>query len=338
MIASPAPSSAAAGEQPLASSVRPLPPLPPRHAAATADSAAIMARVARSFWAAARFLPSRVRADVVVLYAVCRTIDDAADEAPNVAAARTELARMRAELLREAPLSPLFEAYHAIAARCGIPLESALLLLDGVQSDLGPVRIAHHDDLVRYCYRVASTVGVMMSRVVGCDDPRAAPFAVDLGLAMQLTNIVRDVAEDARRDRVYLPADLLASFGVNAEHLRHSSIDREVLKAITRRMLALADRYYESAEDGMRYIPHRSRAAVLVASRLYAAIGRRVARTGHDPLDGRMVVPRWEKMLRAAAGLGASVHPRALGVGEPRVHDATLHRAIAGWPGTNPLA
>jgi 15-cis-phytoene synthase len=329
---------ALAPDRPLVVSARALPPIPERHAAATADSAVMMARVARSFWAAARFLPAAVRSDVVILYAVCRTIDDAVDEAPDDATARAELARMQAELTGEAPLSPLFAAYHAVAARHRIPVECALLLIDGVRSDLGPVRIIDEDDLVRYCYRVASTVGLMMSHVVGCDDPLAPPFAVDLGLAMQLTNIVRDVAEDAQRDRVYYPGQMLAEYGANAEQIRRGTIDRAVLRELTLRVLALADRYYRSAEEGMRYIPARCRVGVLVASRLYAAIGRRVRRVGHDPLDGRMIVPRYEKAIWAAAGLGASVTPRALGFGAARTHDAALHRAIAGWPGANPRA
>lgn len=294
-----------------------------------------MRRGARSFWAAARFLPADVRADVAVLYAFCRTIDDAADEATDPASALAAVARLRQELTGAITPSPLMAAYLEVAERRQLPLECALMLLDGVSSDIGAVRIADEAELLRYSYRVASTVGLMMCRVVGCRDAGAAPFAVDLGIAMQITNIVRDVAEDARRDRVYLPADLLAQYGVNAEQVRDGTIDRGLLRRVTLDLLALADRYYASAEQGVRLLPAHSRIAVFVASRLYAAIGRRVRRTGHDPLAGRVVVPTWEKAIWIASGLRESLRPSA---GRACGHDAQLHGAIAGWPGANPHA
>lgn len=294
-----------------------------------------MARVARSFWTAARFLPTDVRHDVAVLYAFCRAADDAADEVPSAALAREHLATMRREVLGALPPSPLIAAFHAVAARREIPLDGALMLLDGVASDIGTVRIATQDDLLRYCYRVASTVGVMMCRVIGCHDTNAVPFAVDLGLAMQLTNIVRDVAEDARRDRVYLPADLLAAHHVSPEDLRNGGVESTVLRAVTHAVLHLAGRYYRSAEHGMRFIPWRTRTSVFVAARLYAAIGRRTVRRGHDPMHGRMIVPRWEKVWWTLGAVGASV---AAPWGDARAHDPALHHAIAGWPGANPGA
>jgi len=161
---------------------------------------------------------------------------------------------------------------------------------------------------------------------------------VDLGVAMQLTNIVRDVADDARHDRVYLPLDLMAEHGLSASAIGDRSADREALRALTERVLALAERYYESAELGMRFIPFRSRLGVLVASRLYAAIGRRVSRTRHDPLAGRMIVPRWEKTLRIAQGIVASMRSGRPGAERLPAHDVSLHHAIAGWPGADQRA
>ncbi|HEX2188282.1 MAG TPA: phytoene/squalene synthase family protein [Longimicrobiaceae bacterium] len=298
-------------------------------------SRASLARNARTFSLAARLLPAGVRDDAALVYAFCREVDDTADEATDTAEAAVALARLRAEAAGHAPARPLVAEFRAAAARLGLPLRSATELVDGVASDLGPVRMADDAELLRYCYRVASTVGLMMCAVLGVRCREAHPHAVDLGIAMQLTNICRDVAEDARRGRVYLPADRLRRAGVDPASLAAGAADRCAVAAVVAEVLALADRYYASADGGMRDIPPRVRPAILVASRVYRAIGVRLRQRGCDALAGRTVVPAPEKALWGTRALAACLRPAILGIGPRWTHDGRLHAALRGLPGVN---
>jgi phytoene synthase len=283
----------------------------------------LLARKARSFHLATSFLPAALQDDVAVLYGFCRIADDLADDAGDL----EELHRLEEELLGARRARPIISALVVVAERHGFSLTPARLLLEGVATDLGRVRIENDADLLTYSYKVASTVGLMVSRVFGVRDPRAEPFAVDLGLAMQLTNIVRDVREDAARDRVYLPRTRLAAHGIDPDDLVAGRAAREGVRAVSMEVLALADRYYRSAEQGLRFIPFRARIGVAVALRVYASIGWRIRRLAHNPLDGRMVVPGYEKagqvMAALALSLRASCSPR-LGV----MHDRALHHPL----------
>ena len=174
-----------------------------------------------------------------------------------------------------------------------------------------------------------------MCGVLGVTDKQALPFAIDLGVAMQLTNICRDVREDAGRGRVYLPATRLRAAGIDPERLPTGDIDRAKLAGVVRDLLALAERYYASADDAMRHIPWRSRLAILVASRIYRAIGRRLLRHGADTWAGRTIVPWWEKGAWAAAGLFAALHPRVAGWVPSPPHERALHLGLEGLPGTD---
>lgn len=193
--------------------------------------------------------------------------------------------------------------------------------------------MADDAELVRYCYRVASTVGLMMCGVLGVRCREALPHAIDLGIAMQLTNICRDVAEDAARGRVYLPAERLRSAGIDPEDVVRGTADPERVASVVRSVLALADRYYRSADGGMRDIPWRFRPAILVASRTYRAIGVRLRR--RRPTAGRTVVPWPEKLAWSAAAVAASLRPAILGITPRWAHDRALHQALRGLPGAN---
>lgn len=294
-----------------------------------------LARNARTFSLAARFLPPAVRDDAALVYAFCREVDDTADEATDPLAAAAALERLRAEVTGHAPARPLVAEFRAAAARLELPLLSATELLDGVAGDLEPVRVADDAELLRYCYRVASTVGLMMCAVLGVRCREAHPHAVDLGIAMQLTNICRDVAEDALRGRVYLPAERLRRAGTSPEALLAGTADRGAIARVVREVLELADRYYASADGGMRDLPPRVRPAILVASRVYRAIGVRLRQRGCDALAGRTVVPAPEKALWGTRALAACLRPAILGIGPRWTHDGGLHAALRGLPGVN---
>lgn len=298
-----------------------------------AESRATLARHARTFDLAGWFLPPERLDDAAVVYAFCRLVDDAVDEAGAPGDGLAEVAALEAELAGLAPARPLVACYRELLAGWGVPLQVAHELIAGVRADAGPVALPDDAALLRYCYRVAGTVGLMMCGVIGARDPLALPFALDLGIAMQMTNIARDVAEDARRERVYLPQTRLRAAGTDAAALLDGSASRDAVAAVVRGLVAEAERYYASAEAGMRFIPWRSRLAIVVASRVYRAIGLRLRRRGGDALAGRTVVPALEK----AAWTAAAVLGFVRGVLRPRggSHDPELHRFIADLPGAD---
>ena len=291
-----------------------------------------MATHARSFSWAGAFLPAHARDDASIVYAFCRLVDDLADEAPDPETAATDLASLRAELIGQAPARPLVATVVPLFERRGVTLQPAIELMNGVCSDLEPVRMSNDEELLRYCYRVASTVGLMMCGVLNVTHPTALRHAVDLGVAMQLTNICRDVLEDAQNDRVYLPADRLQAAGTSTEALLAGEFNGEATAAVVLDLLQLADRYYESADQGMRYIPLRSRFAIVVASRIYRAIGVKLSRNGGNALHGRTIVGKGAKALES---LAAVLRTLRLSVGQPKSHDRTLHLSLAGLPGTH---
>ncbi|MEM6797491.1 MAG: squalene/phytoene synthase family protein, partial [Acidobacteriota bacterium] len=166
---------------------------------------ALMQRRAKTFSFATALLPATVRAEVATLYRFCRVVDDLADEVADPEEGRRWLDRVYRDLESgHSDLEPVADFLN-LARRRDIPREFARELVRGLRTDLGLVRFESEDDLIRYCYQVASTVGVMMCRVLRTEASDAVLYAVDLGIAMQLTNIARDVSEDLEADRIYLP-------------------------------------------------------------------------------------------------------------------------------------
>jgi 15-cis-phytoene synthase len=317
----------------------PAPPLAST-ALAVVDARAVLATHAKSFRFAGLFLPADRLDDAAVVYAFCRVVDDAIDEAPDRAAAQREAAALADELDGRAPPRPAVAAFLQTAARLEMDLGFARGLIEGVAFDARErVRVPDDAGLLRYCYLVAGTVGGMMCAVLGVKDPQALPHAVDLGVGMQLTNICRDVLEDAGRDRVYVPASRLRDSGVAEPDALPESLragrDGPAVAAVVEALLTLADRYYDSADAGMRSIPWRSRLAILVASRVYRAIGTVLRRRGCDVLRGRVSTSLPQKLWQAACAVAAFV---ALAVARPVAHDASLHGALKGLPGSNPAA
>ena len=296
---------------------------------------AVLARHARSFRLASVFLPEAVQDDAAIAYAFCRAIDDGVDDADTAEAGRIAVDGFRAELRGKASARGVVSAWRRLALRRRIASRTAYDLLDGVESDLGDVRLADDAALLQYAYRVAGTVGLMMAGIVGVRDRAALPHAVDLGVAMQLTNICRDVAEDAALGRVYLPRTRLAAHGTTPEAVLDGTAPPSAVAAVVRDLLALADRYYASADAGMHAIPWRARLGILAASRLYRAIGRKLARNGGDALAGRTVLSAGERALALGSALVAACTPMVNGW-VARAHDATLHFSLRGLPGAAP--
>lgn len=290
--------------------------------------AEVLRRCGATFHAASLVLPPAVRADLALLYAMCRAIDDCADASGPDRAGRM-LDEVTSALRGEHGRSPLVRSFLSLARRHGVPLALVHELIEGVRSDLGEVRLATLDELLRYSFRVASTVGLMMCRVLGVAR-EGDPFAIDLGIAMQLTNIARDVAEDAHNDRVYLPAEWVDPRVVLATSrplVRGSSGHAAPVRVAVLRLLDEADRYYESAELGMQFLPLTVRGGIRAAAWNYRAIGSQIRRSEAAPLAGRVRTSTHGKLVRTAAAVWASaLESFPLGPSDP--HDETLHGAI----------
>ncbi len=274
-----------------------------------------ISRHSRSFALASALLPPAARDEATVLYAYCRRADDAIDLAPR-GEQRARLAVLRLELdaiyAGSEPSDPLSRAVQRVVRARGIPRAYFQALLEGmaldVAMDVDGLRYASTAELLRYCYCVAGTVGLMMCHVMGVRDRRALRHAAHLGIAMQLTNICRDVREDWERGRLYLPAELLraecAEAGLAAGGRPfEAAADARYARAVER-LLALADGYYLSGDAGLGYLSPRCALAVRAARLIYSRIGHVLRRRGCDPRAGRVVVSRRAKLvLLLRAGL-----------------------------------
>ncbi len=285
---------------------------------------------ARSFRIAARLLRPQEADDAALCYALCREADDLVDEAPSAAAARAGINTLRNELRGRQPPRPLVVAFYRMALRRQLPVSAMWRLVDTIAEDADPVRVADDTALVRYAYGVAGTVGLMMAGLLGARTARARASAIDLGIGMQLTNIARDVTEDAARDRVYLPATRLRAVGVEPDTLVAGQADPEAVARVAADLVALAEPYYASALDGLRDLPLRGRFAVGVAAALYRAIGLKVVRRGTAALERRTSLGRWGLLTSFANGIFSLAHPRVWGPLRPR--DTTLHLPLVGAP------
>lgn len=290
-----------------------------------------LARQGRSFHWARRLLGPTHAGRATRLYAFCRRLDDWVDEAASPEQARMALAVADRAVLEGRSDDPILRDGLALLRECGIETGVVRELIAGMASDAGTVRVADEAELLRYCYRAAGTVGLMMCRVLDAPEPAAAAHAVDLGIAMQLTNLCRDVAADARMGRRYLPAALVGDVAP-AELIDPSPTLRPRVRSAVARLLALAETYYASGEAGLPFLPLRARAGILVAGRVYRAIGHRLAAAEHAYWEGRSVVPDWRKATITLAAL--TTQPlRGAFWAPPGTHSASLHRALIGLPG-----
>lgn len=272
-----------------------------------AECQGILQRHARSFSAAAVFLTPEMRRDAAVCYAFCRLVDDAVDEAEDLGTAREGLGQIEAMLEGRQVCAPIVASYVALSERLGFGLEPARDLLAGARSDLGRVRFGTDAEFLQYCYRVAGTVGLMMCGVLGVKEAKARRHAIDLGIAMQMTNVCRDVLEDAERDRVYLPETRLRKVGVRQADVVAASDKafspgapnevRAGVSEVVRGILDWAEVYYESGARGFRFIPERPRLAIMVARSLYREIGETLRSHDCDPFRGRARVSSFRKLF-----------------------------------------
>ncbi|MES2711377.1 MAG: phytoene/squalene synthase family protein [Pseudomonadota bacterium] len=264
----------------------------------------------KSFHAASLLLPRAVREPATALYAFCRIADDAVDLVDAKHAALARLAHRLDRVYAGNPLPmPADRAFTRVVAAHAIPRALPEALLEGLLWDAEMRRYQTLADVEAYGARVAGAVGAMMALVMGVRDPVALARATDLGIAMQLTNIARDVGEDARANRLYLPLDWLTEAGIEPEaFLRAPSFDPAIAN-VTRRLLARAEALYARGGSGVSLLPRGCRPAIGAARRIYAAIGAKVAAHGHDSITRRAVVPRTDKLRMIGASLVAATLP-----------------------------
>ncbi|MBX3131120.1 MAG: phytoene/squalene synthase family protein [Polyangiaceae bacterium] len=264
---------------------------------------AILAEHGKSFALASRLLPQPARDDAAVVYALCRRLDDAIDEAPaSEATARLAWvnATVDAVYSDRPPGDPVLAAFRSVASERNIFADYPRELARGMEMDATGARYETSADLLLYCYRVAGVVGLMMCHVLGVRHERALLHATHLGMAMQLTNICRDVVEDWQRGRLYLPTEWLLEAGApDLTALRGGPFPaehRDAIGQVVRRALDLADVYYRSGDRGLFDLSFRAATAIRSASRVYAAIGGQLRARGCDVLRGRAFVPTGTKL------------------------------------------
>jgi phytoene synthase len=273
--------------------------------------AKLMQGGSKSFFAASLLLPARVRAPATALYAFCRVADDAIDLRDPARPVEEVLAHLHHRLDRIYAGDPLpFPADCALAAvvdRYDLPQALLAALLDGFAWDAQGRQYETLDALNDYAARVAGTVGAMMAIIMHTRTPQALARACELGVAMQLTNIARDVGEDARNGRLYLPRAWMREAGLDPDAWLAAPRFNEALGRVVARLLAAADELYARAEHGIAELPRNCRPAIRAARLVYAEIGREVERAGLDSMSRRAVVSHQRKLTLITQALGAAL-------------------------------
>lgn len=258
-----------------------------------------------SFYYSFFFLPPERRQAITALYAFCREVDDVVDECHDAQLAAIKLAWWREELDRlyaGLPEHPVTRALQKVLPRFSLPKELLLEIIDGMEMDLHQSRYPDFKTLSLYCYRVASVVGLLAAEIFGHEDRRTLKYAHDLGLAFQLTNIIRDVGEDARRGRVYLPQDELARFGIVDAELLSATPPADFPDKFRRLMefqIERAETYYAEA---LRQLPERDRKpqrAGLIMAAIYRATLTEIKRDANQVLSQRVSLSPLRKLWLA---------------------------------------
>lgn len=278
---------------------------------------------ARSFYFAAKFLPPEKRRAVFPIYAFCRHVDDAIDEAEGSADSRREAVARWESRLRDVFAGKIdrdseqpseqdlvFIAWNDLLKKYRFDEQLPLELIKGVVQDTEIDRYETFDDLYVYCYRVASTVGLMSSEILGYSEKRALENAEALGIAMQLTNILRDVGEDADRGRIYIPREDLDRFGVSEVQILRRKFDPNFVE-LMKFEIARARDYYRLGNEGIGYLARDSRFTVAAASTIYSGILTRIEKQNYDVFSKRarttfawkiLQLPKAAKLARRPVG------------------------------------
>jgi phytoene synthase len=256
----------------------------------------IIRKHSKSFFFSTQFLPAEKRRAVRALYAFCRITDDTVDQAEGDPARALAAWVQQARAEQPSGHDPVLSAWHDTRTRYNLSSTFVDELLAGVAMDLTIHRYASFADLWLYCYRVASVVGLLSMGITGAA-PGATPYAIKLGVALQLTNILRDVGEDARRGRIYLPQEDLERFGLHDDDILAEACD-ERFRSLMRFEVARAARLYDESWAGIGLLPVDSRFGVAAAARVYRGILDKLAANNYDPYAARAHLTLREKLAR----------------------------------------
>lgn len=287
----------------------------------------------KSFYAASLLLPREIRGPATALYAFCRLADDAIDDGPSDPATVEALRRRIGDAYAGRPQDhPADRAFAAVVRRFALPQAVPLALIEGFAWDAAGRRYQSFAELCDYAARVAGSVGVMMATVMERRSPEVLARAADLGIAMQLTNIARDIGEDARRGRLYLPLDWLRAEGLDPDRFLQDPVPSAALARLVERLLGEADRLYLGADAGVARLPAGCRAGIRAARLIYAEIGQEVRRQGCDSVSRRAIVGKRRKLaLLPRAMLPVRVDEARLAL-PPLPANAGLVEAVAMMP------
>ncbi len=245
-----------------------------------------------SFYYSFLFLPPERRKAIMALYAFCREVDDVVDECEDPALAATKLAWWRQEVDRLAdgqPQHPVCQALQAAGKQFNLPREQLLEIIDGMEMDLQQARYLDFKGLSLYCYRVASVVGLLAAEIFGLKDRQTLKYAHDLGMAFQLTNIIRDIGEDARRGRIYIPMDELKQFNVPAADILNGRYS-ENFTALMQFQMERAERYYDQALAQLPAIDRKSQRPGLIMAAIYRTLLREIKAENYQVLHQRIAL------------------------------------------------
>jgi len=287
----------------------------------------------RSFYFASRLLRSKYRERAARLYAFCRYVDDVADKAPHPTQARETLWGIKQSVTQKNAHHPCVRDMLHLCKEISLADAPVLSLIDGVDSDLSMSQFKDEAQLIQYAYKVAGTVGLMMCAALDVTKPEALPFAVDLGIAMQLTNIARDVGEDAKMGRIYLPSSWVGDLSPD-QVLNPNPQQKELIQGAVARLIALADTYYKSGMRGIIYLPSNARYGIAVAAMVYREIGCVLNENAYSSWSFRATVPLSRKWVCASKTLFKHAL-NLFGQSSSSAHDPGLHRHLTGFLGTS---
>ena len=257
---------------------------------------------ARNFYYAFRILPAQKRRAIYAAYAFCRLCDDISDEDLPLEEKDRQFAETRQHLADSCEgraTNPIFRAVSDASDAFNIPFRYFEEVIEGVEMDLTKSRFADFDELREYCYKVASVVGLICIEVFGYDDDKAREYAVDMGLAMQLTNILRDVKEDAERGRIYLPQDEMARFGYTEQELMNG-VFNDSFRALMAFQVERARTYYESSRKLFPLIHAEARACPSLLHATYSGVLDRIESSGYNVFEKRIGLSKPAKLLLVA--------------------------------------
>jgi phytoene synthase len=251
-----------------------------------------------SFYYSFLFLPPPRRRAITALYAFCREVDDVVDETTDLGVARAKLAWWRQEIgaaFTGAPQHPVAQALKPVVGSFHLPEAHFQTVIDGMAMDLERNRYLDFADLEGYCHRVAGVVGLLSAEIFGCTSPATRQYARDLGIAFQLTNIIRDVGEDARRGRIYLPQDELARHGVPVAAVLHHE-GGNGFRALMAEQVLRARAWYDRAQGALPAQDRQAQRPGLIMAAIYRALLDEIARDGYRVLDHRITLTPLRKL------------------------------------------